>query len=1709
MAPLPAPAPLQAKASAPTDTPAIAKPANIGGWENPHAVASDVVVSGCAIGVPGTDAFLGDEAIDVLLEGTNLIGEVEMRDREAMVSKRMTRLVKGEGGGGEMVPVDNTDDVISLAGRIGAFDLTDFDVPDRVVDALDETSRLAFGAGLLALRDAGIPLVPRYRTTKSGKKITTGWTLPESLRDETAVIFGSAFSGHDALIAELTRSQDTEYSFDHRFLLKILGLAHARFAEFIGARGPNMRINTACASTTTGMALAQDWIRAGRCKRCIILGADNVTGDDGMMEWIGSGFLVTGAATTEDDVEQAALPFDRRRNGIILGAGAVAVVVEAAGLPESRGVEPIADLLATRIANSAEHPTRLDPDHIADEVGALVQQAEREYELDRKDFAARTVFVSHETYSPARGGSAQTEIESLRRTFGGHANEIVIANTKGFTGHSMGAGLEDVMALKALQRRTIPHIANFREPDPQLGDLRLSEGGSYDVDYALRLAAGFGSQLALALLRFRSRDEDRVRAPQRYEEWLRDVSGFEAPQLAVENRSLRLREGEPATDAASSDPAAPELPQTANANGSTAIGVSAVAEPRPAAHPERFEQLGVVVEAHPAPVYDLERLRARFGGRRVAVVSGPMVVTELVVTALERCGASVLVVEGKQSRSPLDVDTAVCDLTDEEAITRELNTFGNIDGVVNLLGFGGEQFGPSEVYRAARHSFHVARAWRQALGRTPVGEDFFLTITGMGGRLGFDRATGPLPVCGAVTGFTKALAREWAEATIRVLDVARRGFTPDLGLQLLWEGVFGTGFEIGLIGGVRYLPSTVATADITPEQLPSVAPTKEQVLLITGGAKGITAEVAFDLASRYGCALALVGRTPLDIEDPLAVDLAKAKADAKAEIEAKGERATPKAVRDALWSLNSQRVIAANVKRMRDAGSDVEYFACDVADAESVERVVAAVLDRFGRLDGVIHGAGVEESRLIEDKDIRGFDRVFRGKALGGLHLWNAAKDLKPSFFMTFSSVAGRFGNPGQVDYAAANEVLNKLVALLNATTAVRATSIDWTAWDEVGMASDGAMRMLLEARGVDLLPPEVGAPMVGDFLEAGLAGEFVVAGALGDFAAPSASDQSPAVLPDAPLCGRIVERDDDHVVVARTFSIEHDQFLADHVYEGNPVVPGVMGLEMMVETARQLVPDSKTAVVRDVLFEHAIKLHRNAPVELLATATRAADGTVTAEVHTKRETKTGRIVETRHFRATIELDAAPQHVALTLRATSKSEVGPQRDAIYERYFHEGTFQVLDDVSIVGEKFAIGHGRVGTRQLTRAAQNDAFLTDPMVREMAFQVAGLWGMVKTQMSYLPYSVQRCDTFAHARPGAPVSVRVAVREDADEHMIAVDVDVLDEDGNPLQRLERLQMVGHRKLTEQENFDALAAAPVRLRRLSATEAELELGRRGISFDDLVDAEERKAYDRLISDRRRREWQAARVATKSLVADWLRDVRGIKIRPTDVRIRKDGHGAPYVELDQGFDVAVLPAISITHSSGTAVAALCASREEGSVGIDLETAERRDEAFARNYFSEEELGLGDGLEDVVLHAALWSIKEAVAKALGIGLQARLDEIEIIGLTRVSDRQMRADVKLSGQATEAADRVGGSRLSVQVTLDSNTVLSQAILPFDNNSRATTELPQFERPQTENSDRAPLEIAAIAALLVHRGLLRERATSLDERSESEDLSAWKQ
>lgn len=230
------------------------------------------------------------------------------------------------------------------------------------------------------------------------------------------------------------------YEFNRKLLFKLLVMANSQLAELVKARGPNLHINAACAGTTAAISLATDWMRSGRCRRVVVISADNPSSEL-LMPWVGIGFLALGAASIMPEVEQAALPFDKRRNGMLLGAGAVGMVLQVDSGRPTRS--PLATILGVRHNNSAFHGSAIGTKHACMELDLLLRDVERVHNLPRKEIAQSLLYFSHETFTCARnGGCAGAEMAAVSSAFREDAHKILVANTKGMTGHAMAVCFE-------------------------------------------------------------------------------------------------------------------------------------------------------------------------------------------------------------------------------------------------------------------------------------------------------------------------------------------------------------------------------------------------------------------------------------------------------------------------------------------------------------------------------------------------------------------------------------------------------------------------------------------------------------------------------------------------------------------------------------------------------------------------------------------------------------------------------------------------------------------------------------------------------------------------------------------------------------------------------------------------------------------------------------------------------------------------------------------------------------------------------------------------------------------------------------------------------------------------------------------------------------------------------------------------------------------
>jgi len=541
---------------------------------------NQVVISGVSVGLPGkARRVFSHDNFDAILNGENFIDPLTPEAQERITNKNITKLFKQPDGNARFVQITRTEDVIHLAGQLGYFDLSD---EYGIKEQYDMSMAISIAAGIEALKDANIPLVMQYKKIKGGTAvIPDGFALPVDMQEETGVIITSLWPNSESLIAELekyyyeklflkpyeefeniyyylmekikdldVKEQITEwffkaksrkrpdfeaYKFDRDFLSNYCPLGSAHLAQIIKAKGPNTLVSSACASTTLAIGIAEDWIRVGRCKRVLVIGGENATSEN-QNEWVGSGFLALGAATIKKRVSEAAKPFDEDRNGTIVGAGAVGLVIEAEACAKQRGMNGQCRLLATHIANSAYHTYNIDVPHMANEMKKFIAKMEKQTGLRKEDYADKLLFMSHETYTPARGGSADAEVTALETAFSGYLNRICISNTKGLTGHTLGAAIEDVVLVKALQKRKAPPIANLRKIPDNFKHLNFSGQDKIDSEYGLHLAAGFGSHFAFMFVQ--RVEENPVEGNVQYLNWLKAATSSQNPELKLIDNML-------------------------------------------------------------------------------------------------------------------------------------------------------------------------------------------------------------------------------------------------------------------------------------------------------------------------------------------------------------------------------------------------------------------------------------------------------------------------------------------------------------------------------------------------------------------------------------------------------------------------------------------------------------------------------------------------------------------------------------------------------------------------------------------------------------------------------------------------------------------------------------------------------------------------------------------------------------------------------------------------------------------------------------------------------------------------------------------------------------------------------------------------------------------------------------------------------------------
>ncbi|WP_198586835.1 SDR family NAD(P)-dependent oxidoreductase [Glycomyces xiaoerkulensis] len=601
----------------------------------------------------------------------------------------------------------------------------------------------------------------------------------------------------------------------------------------------------------------------------------------------------------------------------------------------------------------------------------------------------------------------------------------------------------------------------------------------------------------------------------------------------------------------------------------------------------------------------------------------------------------------------------------------------------------------------------------------------YLVVTRLDGRLGLSgTATEDRALLGGAPGLAKTLAVEAPDLYCRAVDFAPE-LDPAACAELFLAEVHDAETaltEVGLAApGERYTVGLAAEPDGTlPGGVEVAPPGADDLLVVTGGARGVTAACATGLARAHRPGLLLLGRTPLADEPDWADGVAEdgLRAAAAAELKRTGAKPTPREVERIARDLTGQREIRRTLADLREAGSEAEYLAVDITDENAVREALAPYRER---ITGVVHGAGVLADGLVKDKQAAEVQRVLGTKVTGLRHVLGAVPREQMRHVMLFSSVAGFFGNRGQSDYAMANEALNRWAcALRRRDRHTRVTSINWGAWAG-GMVTPELEKMFAE-RGITLIGLEEG---VGHFVE--------------QFDAERGGDTVCVVGPDTPLSeAEPAPLPDDGLVLHRDLSpTAADSVIADHAIGGAPVLPAAAAIGGALGAVRRAAPGAEASGVSGFAVYKGVVFDDDAPTRL----SMAVRPTGAASYDVVMADDAGRP----RYRAGVRTEAktAPPQLRGLPQPGSGEPVPYYEDGTL---FHgpslRGITELLDPGD--GGSGLVLTARLGDSRIAAGAWH-ADRYSPVLADLLLQAVLVWARVHRGEAVLPTGVEEVDLF----------------------------------------------------------------------------------------------------------------------------------------------------------------------------------------------------------------------------------------------------------------------------------------------------------------------------------------------------------------------------
>ncbi len=629
----------------------------------------------------------------------------------------------------------------------------------------------------------------------------------------------------------------------------------------------------------------------------------------------------------------------------------------------------------------------------------------------------------------------------------------------------------------------------------------------------------------------------------------------------------------------------------------------------------------------------------------------------------------------------------------------------------------------------------------QGGGRTGI----LVTVSRLDGVFGFGSLNGNGdPTSGGLAGLVKTAGLEWPEVNCKAIDLNSEAEIGPEAADFIVEEMFRVGpAEVGLSGDRRFC--------LEVQEVPFASSGAEPVLrrgdvvVVTGGARGITAAAALQLARRHQPKLVLLGRSPLPEAEPEWLTGITGEAEIKKAILGHSrQNRSPKHLETKYREIMAQREIREHLRRIRATGATASYYTLDVRHPAEVRKALEQVRRELGPIRGLVHGAGVLADRKIEDKTEEQFDLVYGTKVSGLRNLLAASAEDDLRLLALFSSYSGRFGRKGQVDYAAANEVLNKIAqSESRRRPGCRVVSFNWGPWNG-GMVS-GSLRGLFEQEGVGLIEPEVGA----NFFVREIS---------------SYADHSVEVLALAPVStpsrnggaeSRTHEPKEESVAFEREVSVKALPCLESHVLNGNAVLPAALMIEWLAHGAVHDNPGmlfhglEKFQVLKGVILEP----DTSTTAYVVTETGQMRDGLLWVPAQLWTRSKNQKLL---HARADVLLTEVMPKPATGYVPLTDHANGNGKPIVYGQgeLFHGAHFQGIEAIEICSptEVSALVKSAPAPKKWIRNPLRPTWMSDPLALDSSFQLMILWSEQYRGGASLPCAIQRFRQYTAGFPKA---------------------------------------------------------------------------------------------------------------------------------------------------------------------------------------------------------------------------------------------------------------------------------------------------------------------------------------------------------------------